>query len=175
MEGEQAASPSSGGVPTPDRGGHVRHISPLPREVLAFRVPVSPVAGSRPLGLRSFLRVRARALWSPPSEAEARGTSTSPSQGPLRAHLIEGPRARGRAKGSPAEKSPSACGRRLHDGAGSDRVRLPRAREGPGGSARGHPTAAEQTGPLSLCMRGGATYRRTGISANRSCRLTWPS
>lgn len=154
MEGEQAASPYSGGVPTPDcGGGHVRHSSPLPREVLAFRVSISPVAGSRPLGLRSFLKVRARALWSPPQKWKPREPRHHPPRA-LLAHLIEGRRARGRAEGSPAEKSPSACGRRLHDGAGSDWVRLPRAGAGPGGSERGHPTVAEQTGPLSLCMGG---------------------
>lgn len=152
----------------------MRHSSPLPREVLAFRVSISPVAGSRQLGLRSFLKVRARALWSPPQKWKPREPRHHPPRA-LLAHLIEGRRARGRAEGSPAEKSPSACGRRLHDGAGSDWVRLPRARAGPGGSERGHPTVAEQTGPLSLCMGGGATYRRTGISTNRSCRLTWPS
>lgn len=48
----------------------------------------------------------------------------SASQGPLPAHLIEGPEARGRAEGSRAEKPASACGVRLHDGAGLDPVRL---------------------------------------------------
>lgn len=112
-----------------------------------------PCGGVKATGAPRFLKVLARALWSPPQKWKPREPRHHPPRA-LLAHLIEGRRARGRAEGSPAEKSPSACGRRLHDGAGSDWVRLPRARAGPGGSERGHPTVAEQTGPLSLCMGG---------------------
>lgn len=52
------------------------------------------------------------------------GASMSPSRGPLLAHLIEGPGARGRAEVSRAEKPASACGRRLHGCAGLAQAHL---------------------------------------------------
>lgn len=112
----------------------MRHArSPPQRQIPASRLLVSPAAGLRPLGLRGFLRARALALCTPPSEVEAPGTSCPPSQSPLPAHLIEGPVAQGRAEGSRAENPASACGAVLHGGTGSTQARLrgqPRAHGG---------------------------------------------
>lgn len=118
----------------------MRHArSPPQSQIPASQVLVSPAAGSKPLGLRGFLRARALALCTPPSEVEAPGTSMSPFQSPLPAHLIEGPVARGWAEGSQAEKPASACGAVLHGGTGSAQARLRGRARAHGGQRGGIP------------------------------------
>lgn len=87
----------------------------------APRVPKSPRLCAHPLP-----------KWKP------RGP-VSPSQSPLPAHLIEGPVARGRAEGSPAENPASARGAVLHGGTGSTQARLRGQLRAHGGQRGGIP------------------------------------
>lgn len=109
-----------------------------------------------------------------PSKVKDPGASMSLSHGPLSAHLIEGPWDPGQGRGVPGREAsvrlqaPFTWWRGVWPGTSK------RAGTGPGRSARGHPATSEQAGPLSVSP-GGTESRLTGVSANRSCVVTWPS
>lgn len=127
---------SNPGLP---KGAQMRHARPPPQsQAAASWVPVNPAAGSRPLGLRGFLR----ALWTPPIQSERpRGLSVPfPRPGPCSPH--RGPWGPGQGKGVPGGEAgvrlqaPFTWWRGVGPGA------FTRAGAGPRRSVRGYPATA---------------------------------
>lgn len=175
MEREQAASPTSGGVPTPDCGGGHRYTaSPShPSQTPVSRVSVSPVAGSRVLGFRGFLRASSAGFVDNPLRSRSPGGFNVPLPGSTARSPHRGPRGPGQGGGvlggeaSVRLQGPFTWWRGVGPGAST------RAGTGLGQSARGHPTTAEQTVPLSLSQEG-AEPHSNGRAPRPIAAAEWP-